>query len=97
MHGEQQNVPAIWWDNVLGGGLMLFVGWCPGLLAREGGHAVGFSASGWLACARRGHMYVGWDAHAAATTIQQSLPDVWEVWYFSLPPPVVAQAPPLVQ
>ena len=42
-------------------------------------------------------MYVGRDAHAAATAIQQSLPDVWEVWYFSLPPPAVDWAPPLVQ
>ena len=34
VRGDQQNVPAIWWDNPLSG-LMLFVGWCPGLLARE--------------------------------------------------------------
>ena len=82
IRGEQQNVPAVWWDNPQSR-LMLYVGWCPGLLAREGWHVVGFLASGWLACARRGHMNVGWDAHTAATAGRQSLPDVWQVWYFS--------------
>ena len=66
---------------------MLFVGCCPSMLACEGGHAVGYSASGWLACARRGHMHIGRDANAAAAVVMQSLPDVLEVWYFSLPPP----------
>ena len=82
-------MPAIWWDNPLST-LMLIVGWCCGLLARKGGHAVRFSASRWLVCDRRGHMYVGRDALAAATTIHQRLPKVLEIWYFSLPSPAMA-------
>ena len=96
LRGDQQNVPASWWDSPLSC-RMLFVGWCQGLLPRQGGDVVGFLATGWLPCAKRGHMYVGRAAHAAAIAIQRNLPDVWEVWDFSLPPPAMARATTLVQ
>ena len=85
----------MWWANPHGR-LLLLVGWCPGVLAGDGGHAIGLSASGWLVCAKRGHRHVGVDPDLAATALLQWLPDIWEIWYFTLPPLAVARVPPLV-
>ena len=81
---HQQHVPDVWWANPQCT-LILFVGWCPSVLAGDEGHAIGLSASGWLACAGRGRRHIGVEPDGAATAVLQWLPDIWEIWYFTLP------------
>ena len=49
----------------------------PGVIAGDGGHAIGLFASGWLACAWRGRHYVGVDPDLVAATLLQWLTDTY--------------------
>ena len=64
LRGVRQLIPDQWW-HLPRCRLVVFTGWCPGLLAGSAGHALGLLYTGWLACNQHGTVHVGQDPDAA--------------------------------